>query len=114
MCNVHQQIVQLIPKTRLTMEKTYASHPKRKRLPCDRIADPSQPFNSGGYVLHLQFGTFGADILQLANEKREIEVTQINKQMELNITWHLDPVCSRCDERHVFYQVYSGYSRKNR
>lgn len=48
----------------LIIEKTYAKQPKRINEPCERITEPSHPFNNGGYALHLQFGKSGAAILQ--------------------------------------------------
>lgn len=48
---------------KLTTENTYAKQPNRINDPCDRIAEPSQPFSNGGYITHLQFGNSGAAIL---------------------------------------------------
>lgn len=50
---------------------TYARQPSRTKEPCDKIADPSQPFFNGGYDWHLHSADSGAAILEIKKTDRE-------------------------------------------
>lgn len=48
---------------------TYAKQPSLTKEPCDKIAEPSQPFCSGGYDWHLHSADSGAAILEIENKR---------------------------------------------